>query len=188
MHDYMLEEMADAVAADLHLDPNLVLSSLARYWQDKIAQVWQVGDLLDCALAAGRPITRADAHSLLQAVFENHDPDLGLSRADLELELQEYNLAFHALPPDRHAEVLGVFSVWPQGAPLAHQFGVHPNHVEGNLPPALAFARQLASTLPSLPILLGGQPSAGDHPRSWLAIQQIEGQPVQKEVQEVLYV
>lgn len=187
MNDYMLEEMADALAADLHLDPNLILSTLARYWQDKIAQVWQVTDLLDMACAAGRPITRADAQLLLQAVFEHHDSDLGLPRADLELELQEYHLAFHALPPERHVEVLGVFSVWPQGAPIAHQFGVHPHQAQGYLPAALDFARQLADTLPGLPILLGGQPAAGGRPRPWLAIQRLDGQPAQEEIQEVLY-
>lgn len=187
MNDILLEEMADALAADLHLDPNRILPTLARYWQDKIAHVWRVEDLLHLACASGRPITRADALALLQSVFERLDPDLGLPRAELEVELQEYHLAFHALPPGRHAEVLGVFSVWPQGAPIAHQFGLHPHQVEGHLPAALDFARQLADALPGVPILLGGQPSQGGHPRPWLAIQRTDGQPAQEEIQEALY-
>lgn len=187
MNDILLEEMADALAADLHLDPNLILSTLARLWQDKIAHVWQVSDLLDMACANGYPITRADAQLLLQTIFEHYDPNLGLPRADLEVELQEYHLAFHALPPERHAEVLGVFSVWPQGAPIAHQFGVHPHQTEGHLPAALAFARQLADALPGVPILLGSQPASGDRPRPWLAIQRTDSQPVQEEIQEVLH-
>ena len=184
MNDILLEEMADALAAELHLDPNSILSVLAQFWQDRIAHVWQVSDLLALACTQGRPITRADALDLLHSVFEHHDPDRGLPRADLEVELQEYHLAFHALPPERHAEVLGVFSVWAQGAPIAHQFGVHPNQAAGHLPAALSLARELADALPGVPILLGGQPASGDPPRPWLAIQRIDAL---EEVQEVLH-
>ena len=184
MNDILLEEMADTLAAELHLDPNSILSVLARFWQDRIAHVWQVDDLLELACAQGRPITRADALDLLHSVFEHHDPAHGLPRADLEVELQEYHLAFHALPPERHAEVLGVLSVWAQGAPIAHQFGVHPNQAEGHLPAALVLARELADALPGVPILLGGQPASGDPPRPWLAIQRVD---TQEEVQEVLH-
>jgi hypothetical protein len=37
MYDHFLEEMADAIAKELHIDNNDVLSILNRYWQDKIA-------------------------------------------------------------------------------------------------------------------------------------------------------
>ena len=48
MYDHFLEEMADAIAKELHIDNNDVLSILSRYWQDKIAHVWQVEDVLEC--------------------------------------------------------------------------------------------------------------------------------------------
>ena len=80
--------------------------------------------------------------------------------------------------------MLGVFSVWAQGAPIAHQFGVHPNQTEGHLPAALSLARELADALPGVPILLGGQPASGDPPRPWLAIQQVD---TREEVQEMLH-
>ena len=40
MYDHTLEEMADAIAKELHVNNNAVLSILNHYWQDKIAHVW----------------------------------------------------------------------------------------------------------------------------------------------------
>ena len=65
MHDYMVEEMADAISKELHVDQNEVLRILHGYWSDRIALVWQVDDILECALNMGKPITRADAVELL---------------------------------------------------------------------------------------------------------------------------
>ena len=63
MYDYILEEMAEAIAREFRLDNNDVLGVLSRYWQDKIAHVWQVEDVLEAAHRAEKPITREDAHN-----------------------------------------------------------------------------------------------------------------------------
>ena len=57
MYDYILEEMADAISKELHLDNAEVLSILGRYWKDKIAHVWQVEDVFESARRSGKPIT-----------------------------------------------------------------------------------------------------------------------------------
>ena len=39
MYDYMLEEMAEAIGRECHVDHNDVLRILGQYWQDKIAHL-----------------------------------------------------------------------------------------------------------------------------------------------------
>jgi len=88
MHAYMIEEMADAISQKLPIDTNDVLRILHQFWNDKIAHVWHVEDMLNAALNAGKPITRADAVGLLYSMFEDHDSNEGISRKTLEIELQ----------------------------------------------------------------------------------------------------
>ncbi len=64
MYDHILEEMADAIALELNVTSNNVLCVLNQYWQDKIAHVWGVDDMLESARRAGKPITRNDAAGL----------------------------------------------------------------------------------------------------------------------------
>ena len=45
------------------------------------------------------------------------------------------------LPEDQYNEVHGVFKVWRKGNLIAHQFGMFPDKMDGNLPEALAFAK-----------------------------------------------
>ena len=52
MYDHILEEMADAIAFELNVTSNNVLGVLNCYWQDKIAHVWQVDDMLESARRA----------------------------------------------------------------------------------------------------------------------------------------
>ena len=61
MNDHVIEEMADAISTELHIPNEDVLRILHHYWQDKIAPLWQVADLLETALNAGVPITKEDA-------------------------------------------------------------------------------------------------------------------------------
>ena len=79
MYDHMIEEMADAIAKELHLEPNAILPSLHRFWQDKIGHVWQVEDIYEAARRIGKAVTREDAIGLLQDVFHHHDSSLGIT-------------------------------------------------------------------------------------------------------------
>jgi hypothetical protein len=170
MHDYMLEEMADAIAQELHLNNNSVLRILQRYWEDKIAAVWQVDDLLESALNVGKPITRVDAVEVLKDLFEGHDAELGITWTTLEVALQEYHLDFKRLPEARCSEVQGVFKVWRKGNPIAFQVGLFPNHIHENLPKALTLAKSLADQTPGVPILIGCETRHSDEVEVWLSV------------------
>jgi hypothetical protein len=170
MYDYMLEEMAEAVAQEFHLDHNAVLSLLARYWQDKIAHVWQVEDVLDCARRLGKPITPADALSLLQQIFDQLDSDIGINWPCLEVALHEYRLDFAALSSEEYGQVHGIFKVWQEGEPIAHQFGMEAQQVDGNLPEALACARALAVKTPGRRVFLDCEPRLYQPATPWLTI------------------
>ena len=61
-----------------HVTSNNVLSILNHYWQDKIAHVWQVDDMLESAPERGQTRSQAtDAVELLHNVFEDHDSEHG---------------------------------------------------------------------------------------------------------------
>jgi hypothetical protein len=170
MNDYVLEEMADAISKELHVDTNDVLRVLHRYWQDKIAPVWQVDDLLEAALNTGTPITKDDALEVLKDLFEGHDAELGITWMTLEVALQEYRLNFKRLPEDRYSEVQGVFKVWRKGDATTFEVGLFPDHIHGNLPKAITLAKSLADLTPNVPILIGCEPRHADEVEPWLSV------------------
>jgi hypothetical protein len=175
MYDYMLEEMAEAIARELHVDNNAVLSILSRYWQDRIAHVWDVDDILACARRAGKPITRADAAGLLSDIFEDHDSDLGINWGCLDSALEDYHFIFKSCPEDQYDRVHGVFKVWRKGCLIAHQFGAHLHQLDGNLPDALDFAKAMARETPGEPICIGLETETGES-HYWLVITCVDGE------------
>ncbi len=180
MYDYMLEEMSDAIALELNVDRNAVLSILSRYWQDKVAHVWDVDDMLACARRMGKPITRADAAGLLSDVFEDHDSDLGISWSSLSSALEGYHLVFKSCPEDQYDRVHGVFKVWRKGCLIAHQFGAPPRQLDGNLPEALEFARTMAAEMPVTPVYIGLETETGES-HYWLTVTCLNNQIVIEE-------
>ncbi len=177
MYDYILEEMAEAIAREFRIDNNNVLGVLSRYWQDKIAHVWQVDDMLECARRAGMPITRTDAAGLLHNAFAHHDSSLGISWTSLEaeLELENYRFTLKTWPEEKYDEVHGVYVVWQKGYPIAHQFGSFPHKLDGNLPEALEFAKRMAKENPGQPVFVGCEPMFGEKPLPWLTLQLQDG-------------
>ncbi len=174
MYDYMIEEMADAIARELRVDNNEALRVLHQFWEDKIAHVWQVDDVLECAMNAGKPITRADALEMLQNIFEDLNPELGITWRTLEIELQEYHLDLKRMPKDQYNEVIGVFKVWRQENPVAHQVGLFPDRTHGNLSKAIALAKSMADETPGAPILIGCEPRESDEVKPWLEVTRLE--------------
>ena len=170
MYDYMLEEMADAVSRHLPVENAAVLRILADYWQDKIAHVWQVEDVLEAARRIGRPITRLGAVEVLQDVFRDHNSSLGITWQTLEVALQDYRMDFANLSPEDYPGVHGVFKVWVQQQPVAHQFGLFPNRVDGNLPETLAKARQLAAERPGALVFVSCESPHGEYSVPWLVV------------------
>lgn len=170
MYDYTLEEMADAIAKELHIDNNDVLSILNCYWQDKIAHVWQVDDMLESARRAGKPITRTDAAGLLYNIFDHHDSSMGISWTSLDVALEDYHFALKTWPAEKYNEVHGIFKVWRKGDLIAHQFGMVPKKMDGNLPDALAFAKTMARETPSVSIFIGLETDVDEDSIPWLTI------------------
>ncbi len=170
MNDHVIEEMADVISRELRVDHNDVLRVLHHYWQDKIAPLWQVGDLLDTALNMGKPITKEDAIEVLKDLFEGHDPELGITWITLEVALQEYHLNWNRLTEDRYGDVQGVFNVWRKGNPIAFVVGLFPDLIHGNLPKALALAKSLADQTPGTPILIGCEPRYSEGIEPWLSV------------------
>ena len=170
MNDHVIEEMADAISTELRVLNEDALRILHHYWQDKIAPLWQVCDLLDTALNMGVPITKEDAVEVLKDLFDGHDPELGITWITLEVALQEYHLDWKRLPEERYPDVQGVFKVWRKGTPIAFQVGLFPKHILGNLPKALTLAISLADQTPGTPILIGCEMSTSDDVDPWLSV------------------
>jgi hypothetical protein len=187
VNDYILEEMADAIAKELHVDNNDVLCILHRYWEDKIAPVWQVDEILGTALNVGRPITREDALDVLKDIFEGHDAELGITWTTLEVALQEYHLDWKHLPEDRYSDVQGVFKVWRKGSPIAFQVGLFPDLIHGNLPKALTLAKSLADQTPGTPILIGCELRTSEDVDAWLSVtREADGTQVEESEEECM--
>ena len=155
--------MADTIAQELHIDNNDVLRVLNRYWREKIAHVWQVDDMLECARKSGKPITRQDAVDLLHNVFDHHD-------SSLDVALEDYRLALKSLTEDRYSEVHGIFKVWRKGHLIAHQFGTFPHKMDDNLPDALEFAKTMAKEIPDIPVFVGCESCLSYDTELWLTI------------------
>lgn len=170
MYDYMLEEMADAIARECHVDNNDVLRVLGQYWQDKIAHVWQVEDVLEAAHRAEKPITRTDAQTILEQIFDDLDSDLGITWLTVDVALEEYSLDFNTLTPEAYSQVAGVFEVWRLHDAVSVQFGLFPNQMDSNLPEALGFAKHLARKVPGVPVYLGCERDASEETEPWLTI------------------
>ena len=186
MYDYVLEEMADAIARELNVESNDVLSLLNRYWQDKIAHVWQVDDKLESARRAGKPITRTDAAGLLHNVFDHHDSSMGISWTSLDVALEDYHFVLKTWPEEKHSEVHGIFKVWRKGNLIAHQFGMYPKKMDGNLPDALAFAKTVAKETPGVPVFIGLESNPDEDTTPWLTVILPEGEtePIIEESEE----
>ncbi|MEI7848844.1 MAG: hypothetical protein WCK35_23790 [Chloroflexota bacterium] len=170
MYEYMLLEMARVISTNCGTRLDETMNALSGYWRDKIAHVWQVVDVLEAARRIGQPMTREDAACLLKNIFDHHDSSQGITWAVLEAELADYHLDFAGLPPEQYPDVHGVFLVWREHDPIAHQFGISPHRTEGNLPAALQFAQKMAQEQPAQAVFLGCAPGLKADPTPWLTL------------------
>ncbi len=172
MYDHILYEMAKAVSEKCGARMDDVFNALIGYWQDKIACPWDVDEMLEAAQRAGKPITRADAIELLKQVFDKYDPEQGITWLTLDVALDDYRLCFEGLAMDTHRDVQGVFKVWRERQPIAHQFGIFPDKADENLPEALAFAKTLAQEAPGVAVFVGCELPEDSHREAqpWLSV------------------
>jgi len=176
MYDHILEEMADAIAFELNVTSNNVLGVLNCYWRDKIAHVWLVDDMLESARRAGKPITRTDAAGLLHNVFDHLDSSMGISWTNLDVALEDYHFSLKNLPEEKYSEVHGIFKVWRKGNLIAHQLGMVPKMMDGNLSDALALAKSMARETPGVSVFIGLETDVDEDAIPWLTIILPEGE------------
>ena len=176
MYEYMLLDMAQIISTRCGTRLDETMNALTGYWQDKIAHVWQVVDMREAARRVGQPITSEDAASLLKNIFDHHDSSQGITWAVLEAELADYRLDFASLTDDQYQDVHGVFLVWREHDPIAHQFGIAPHRTDGNLPAALEFAKKMAQEQPGMAVFLGCAPNLKADPTPWLTLLQQESE------------
>ena len=170
MHTHMLEEIADAISTELHIQSSDALAVLSHYWEDKIALVWSVEEVYKCAYRSERPITRELAIEVLERAFDKHDAKYGISWITLDVTLEDYSLDFNDLSPEKYGEVYGVFCVWRKFDPFNHQFGFYPNEEVGNLPEALDFAKKLAREVPGVPVCIACELYASEELEPWISV------------------
>lgn len=171
MYDYMILEMASAISKKCNVRVDDAMNVLIDYWQDKIAHVWQAEDMLEAAERIGKPLLRTEAIELLKSIFDGHDSALGITWQTLEVALEDYHRDFASLSPEKYGEIHGVFKVWREHNPIAHQFGLFPDRVDGNFPAALDFARALVRESSVQRVLLACESSADEETSPWLIIQ-----------------
>ena len=170
MYDHYLEEMAEHLESELHISNHDALTVLSRYWEDKIAPVWGVEEVYECAHRAEKPITRDLAIEVLDRAFDKHDPEYGISWITLDVTLEDYSLDFKDLSPDHYEEVHGVFCVWRKFDAFNHQFGLYPNEDIGNLPEALDFAKKMAREVPGVPVFIACELYASEELEPWISV------------------
>ena len=109
MYDYELEQMAKALEQKGLLIPVLepeqavqtVKEEMKKYWEDKVAIIWSIDDVLSIAHPAkwdadGNEIpveewmTREDAIGVLGNILDDHDATLGITWDTVEIYVSDF--------------------------------------------------------------------------------------------------
>jgi hypothetical protein len=64
---------------DIDTNKNKALDVLKEYWEDKIAIVWQVEDIIDYAKGHKKKVSREKAINILQSMLRRHDCEYGIT-------------------------------------------------------------------------------------------------------------
>jgi hypothetical protein len=170
MNEFMLYKMACLISAKCGTRIDDVMNALIEFWQDKIALIWHVEDVLEAAEREGKPILHRDAIEVLKTVFDEHISSREITRQNIEIALRDYCLCLGRLSFENYGEVHGVFKVWREHSPFAHQFGLFPEKVNGNFPAAMDFARLNALAHPGQKVFIGCESSTGKEIHPWLVL------------------
>jgi hypothetical protein len=183
MNEFVLYKMASLISARCGTRIDDVLNVLIDFWQDKIAPVWHVDDVHQIAEQEGKPILYRDTIEILKTVFDKHGSSREITRQSIGTALGNYRLCLENLSFEEYGEVHGVFKVWQEHSPFAHQFGLFPKEVNGNFTAAMDFARANARAHPDQKIFIGCESSTGKEVRPWLVLCFENEQIVMKEVE-----
>lgn len=82
MHEHNIREMVSQLVKDNVIpeaDTNKAIDSLKKHWEDKIALIWCVEDVIDRAAENGITISNERAAEILAEVYHRHDCNNGVS-------------------------------------------------------------------------------------------------------------
>ncbi len=156
MIDLYVQEMARALNEQLGVPVEKALAVLGKYWADKVADVWSLGNFIGLAVEKGYPITRELALQVAAEVQDNINPELGISWLTLQVAIEDScNLVLLDLPPEQRALVYGVFAVWRAKDQSGYVFGsfLEPEQL-ANLTKAFEQAEVFAQQDPGEPVFL----------------------------------
>jgi hypothetical protein len=151
-----VQEMARALHEQLGTPLEDALAVLGKYWEDKVADVWSLGNFIGLAVEKGYPITRELALQVADEVQDNINPELGISWLTLQVAIEDNcALVLRDLPPEQRALVYGVFAVWRAKDDSGYQFGSFDEFEQlGNLTKAMEQAEAFAQQEPGEPVFL----------------------------------
>lgn len=101
MYEHHIKEMATIVAkklveiegwGDVGLWTETFQDALSKYWEDKIAEVWSVDDVVDMAVAIDLEINDEEAKKILHTILDKHDANVGISWDTIETHIGNYIL------------------------------------------------------------------------------------------------
>ena len=87
MDEQHLEQMVRRLKPAIR-DPPKARAILKRYWQDKMALVWNVEQVFKAANERGVALTKWEAIKLLQQLHTHHNPQSGIKWEDLTSQIE----------------------------------------------------------------------------------------------------
>jgi hypothetical protein len=136
---------------------------------------WGVDDLLAIADSKGKPMFREDAIGIIETLFDEQHSSKDIAWQSLEAAVRDYHLEHIRIDGKKESDVHGVFTVWSEHNPIAHQFGLFPNKVDGNFTDAFDFAWWFAQENYGREVFFGCESSTGADTNLWLIFQYWNG-------------
>lgn len=82
MYEHHLDGMVELLASTGVVPGEQLMrakATLKKYWEDKIALVWQAGDVIENAEQQGKDVSKEQAIDILQDILRHHDCQYGVS-------------------------------------------------------------------------------------------------------------
>ena len=91
MHTHHIQEMLHLLKPVLK-DRSKAEQILHRYWRNKMALVWETGDVHKAANERELALTEPEARTVLETLHRHHNPQLGLRWEDLTSHIEAHVL------------------------------------------------------------------------------------------------
>jgi len=91
MHEFIIEAMVTALKPVLK-NPERALQVLEKFWANKMALVWDTGDVHTAANEREVALTDREAIKVLQELHHHHNKQYGIRWEDITAYIEEYCL------------------------------------------------------------------------------------------------